>query len=102
MKTRRTRPNSRCWRTIIEAPSLCRTKSSTIQLRFDNLGLGDSEGDWGEGEVSERPPVHAPVPIQATWDVQQRRLLDDSRRTGVWPDSVQVIGGKLSMRLPTG
>ena len=29
------------------------------------------------------------------------RLLDDSRRAGVWPDSVQVIGGKLSMRLPT-
>ena len=31
-----------------------------------------------------------------------RRLLDDSNRTGVWPDSVQVIGGQLSMRLPTG
>jgi hypothetical protein len=30
-----------------------------------------------------------------------RRLLDNSRRAGVWPDSVQVIGGKLSMRLPT-
>ena len=30
------------------------------------------------------------------------RLLDDSRRAGVWPDSVQVSGGKLSMRLPTG
>ena len=29
------------------------------------------------------------------------RLLDDSGRAGVWPDSVQVIGGKLSMRLPT-
>ena len=29
------------------------------------------------------------------------RLLDDSRRTGVRPDSVQVIGGQLSMRLPT-
>ena len=29
------------------------------------------------------------------------RLLDDSVRAGVWPDSVQVIGGKLSMRLPT-
>ena len=28
--------------------------------------------------------------------------LDDSVRTGVWPDSVQVIGGQLSMRLPTG
>jgi hypothetical protein len=31
-----------------------------------------------------------------------RRLLDDSPRAGVWPDSVQVIGGQLSMRLPTG
>jgi hypothetical protein len=29
------------------------------------------------------------------------RLLDDSVRTAVWPDSVQVSGGKLSMRLPT-
>ena len=29
------------------------------------------------------------------------RLLDDSLRTGVWPDSVQVSGGKLSLRLPT-
>ena len=34
--------------------------------------------------------------------VSDRRLLDDSRRAGVWPDSVQVIGGRLSMRLPTG
>ena len=31
----------------------------------------------------------------------QSRLLDDSVRTGVWPDSVQVIGGPLSLRLPT-
>lgn len=30
-----------------------------------------------------------------------QRLLDDSRRTDVRPDSVQVIGGRLSMRLPT-
>jgi hypothetical protein len=28
--------------------------------------------------------------------------LDDSGRAGVWPDSVQVPGGKLFMRLPTG
>jgi hypothetical protein len=34
--------------------------------------------------------------------VPDKRLLDDSVRTGVWPDSVQVIGGQLSMRLPTG
>src|SRR5215207_1653701 len=32
----------------------------------------------------------------------RRRLLDDSSRAGVWPDSVQVIGGQLSLRLPTG
>jgi hypothetical protein len=30
------------------------------------------------------------------------RLLDDSPRTDVWPDSVQVIGGQLFIRLPTG
>ena len=35
-------------------------------------------------------------------DHRPTRLLDDSLRTGVWPDSVQVIGGQLSMRLPTG
>ena len=29
------------------------------------------------------------------------RLLDDSGRTGVRPDSVQVSGGMLSLRLPT-
>ena len=28
------------------------------------------------------------------------RLLETSRRIGVWPDSVQVLGGTLSMRLP--
>src|SRR6188508_3453317 len=29
------------------------------------------------------------------------QLLDDCRRTGVRPDSVQVLGGRLSSRLPT-
>jgi hypothetical protein len=29
------------------------------------------------------------------------RLLDDSVRAGVWPDSVQVSGGGLFKRLPT-
>jgi hypothetical protein len=28
------------------------------------------------------------------------RLLETSRRIGVWPDSVQVSDGMLSMRLP--
>ena len=28
------------------------------------------------------------------------RLLDDSRRTGVWPDSVQVVGGSSSCGCP--
>ena len=32
---------------------------------------------------------------------RSRRLLEDSGRAGVWPDSVQVSGGKLSMRLPS-
>lgn len=32
----------------------------------------------------------------------RKRLLDNSHRAGVWPDSVQVIGGRLSKRLPTG
>jgi hypothetical protein len=44
-----------------------------------------------------------PIPIARAADegLSHRRLLDDSLRAGVWPDSVQVIGGKLSMRLPT-
>jgi len=33
--------------------------------------------------------------------MRRQRLLDDSHRTGVWPDSVQVLGGSLSARLPT-
>jgi hypothetical protein len=33
--------------------------------------------------------------------VCQSGLLDDSSRTGVWPDSVQVSGGPLSSGLPT-
>ena len=27
-------------------------------------------------------------------------LLETSRRAGVWPDSVQVLGGTLALRLP--
>lgn len=36
-------------------------------------------------------------------DQSQRpsRLLDDSVKTGVWPDSVQVLGGTPASRLPT-
>lgn len=30
-----------------------------------------------------------------------RRLLETFGRAGVWPDSVQALGGTLSMRLPT-
>ena len=40
--------------------------------------------------------------VPRTDAVVVRRLLDDSSRADVWPDSVQVIGGQLSMRLPTG
>jgi hypothetical protein len=33
--------------------------------------------------------------------VKCARLLDDFGRAGVWPDSVEVFGGKLFMRLLT-
>lgn len=39
--------------------------------------------------------------VEATRAQRHSRLLDDSVRSGVWPDSDQVIGGQLSMRLPT-
>ena len=39
--------------------------------------------------------------IQTTHDGPTWRLLDDSVRTGVRPDSVQVLDGMLSWRLPT-
>jgi putative redox protein len=39
-------------------------------LRFDNLGLGDSEGDWGDGSFSDR----------VTDTVQAWRFLADSGR----------------------
>ena len=32
--------------------------------------------------------------------VGDRCLLETSRRAGVWPDSVQVLGGTLALRLP--
>ena len=32
---------------------------------------------------------------------RQSGLLETFGRAGVWPDSVQVLGGTLSMRLPT-
>lgn len=41
------------------------------------------------------------LPLAQCDEAADRRLLDDSVRTDVWPDSVQVIGGQLSMRLPT-
>ena len=57
--------------------------------------------ECGHGTVcSSRPrrTERALLP-QIAWG--DRRLLDDSGRAGVWPDSVQVIGGTLSKRLPT-
>ena len=41
------------------------------------------------------------APLAALRRTSPSRLLDDSRRAVVWPDSVQVLGGKLSLRLPT-
>ncbi len=35
-------------------------------LRFDNLGLGDSEGDWGDGSFSDRVADTAQA-VQASW-----------------------------------
>src|SRR5213080_2589628 len=40
-------------------------------LRFDNLGLGDSEGDWGDGSFSHK--------VADT--VQAARFMNDSGRT---------------------
>jgi len=42
------------------------------------------------------------LPVRVLLPQTHTRLLDDSPRAGVWRDSVQVIGGQLSMRLPTG
>ena len=39
--------------------------------------------------------------IGSSTGVAHLRLLDDSVRTGVRPDSVQVLDGMLSSRLPT-
>jgi hypothetical protein len=54
---------------------------------------------WPESPTG-RSLTEPPLPSDAS-DLQWR-LPDDSVRTDVWPDSVQVSGGKLSMRLPTG
>jgi hypothetical protein len=58
----------------------------------------------GQSTVERYKRVLGPVrchPDRGRGSRRQSRLLDDSSRTGVWPDSVQVLGGKLSMRLPT-
>ena len=61
----------------------------------------------------ERPPLALAAPTQSTssrrygraasrrYGWAASRLLDDSGRTGVRPDSVQVLGGMLASRLPT-
>ncbi len=71
---------------------------------------GPGRGDRATSVLSQPAPQvgrqPAQRPLGAADSSPQRpghsRLLDDSVRTGVWPDSVQVIGGQLSLRLPTG
>ena len=61
----------------------------------------------GTGDASAQQPGDHRMRIAQLEQISQRsvdghwRLLDDSFRAGVWPDSVQVSGGKLSLRLPT-
>ena len=51
---------------------------------------------------SARAPARAADFVCAFASAFQRSARSVAFRAGVWPDSVQVIGGKLSMRLPTG
>ena len=53
---------------------------------------------WGRGTILISTADSRQIRLLPRAD---RRLLDDSRRTAVWPDSLQVSGGKLIMRLPT-
>jgi hypothetical protein len=46
-------------------------------------------------------PVAIAPKSQGPSQPSHTRLLDDSGRAGVWPDSVQVIGGELFIGLPT-
>ena len=58
--------------------------------------------DFPSARVQGHPPSSRSTHARPQFDALPRwRLLDDFRRTGVWPDSVQVLGGKLSLRLPT-
>ena len=47
-----------------------------------------------------RPPRHSGCG-HAHLKAPSSRLLETFGRAGVWPDSVQVPGGTLSLRLPT-
>jgi hypothetical protein len=55
---------------------------------------GESLTGWGEVDHDLGASIAVPVTAES-------RLLDDSGRTGVRPDSVQVLGGTLFSRLPT-
>ena len=46
----------------LAASRICRqlAREGIGMLRFDNLGLGDSEGDWGEGSFSLKVRRHSP------------------------------------------
>src|SRR5665647_1702654 len=59
-----------------------------------------------DSDQSGTPDRHAREPAyrliaSGRFPSSRTRLLETSRRAGVWPDSVQVSGGGLSTRLPT-
>ena len=80
---------------------------SADPLTAEPRGAGSHQGRRRGLRRTSRPWVPATESVSPMDGRSRRctrghtRLLDDSGRAGVWPDSVQVIGGKLSMRLPT-
>ena len=59
-------------------------------LRFDSLGLGDSEGDWGDGSVSHKLADTA----------QAARFMNDlAARCGSWLGTLSM--GRRSSPRPT-
>jgi hypothetical protein len=78
-------------RSAATTPAHLSTSAATASLSIgvDHLHIPD-----------ERTTAHRQIRSTCLADSSDSRLLETSLRAGVWPDSVQVLGGTLASRLP--
>src|SRR5665647_2428804 len=68
---------------------------------YRNLAIWcvNSQGSLtGQERTHPSRQVRFAAALQSEYGASHRRLLETSRRAGVWPDSVQVLGGTLALR----